>query len=178
MEKYPNGPKPRTIAIKWLVYHATGGGGTLHWVLMPKPGTPRFKRYARGIALFHYLILIDGTVIQLVPNNLWVYNSSTGSKDKGTIGIELENKSPSQANQFTHAQYASLNELTVKLMDDIPSIENIISHNQIKKKYGKTGTGKNCPGPNFEYGKVASFLISAGYNFRYIAEHFTEIWRG
>lgn len=116
-----------------------------------KAGSQRAKWYSRGIALFHYFVSIAGKITNIISPYRWVYHASVGLLDKGTIGVELENRSPNNSNPITGPQYEAMGDILEYLYTDDFPIEHLISHNEMKKRFGKTGKGKVCPGPGFDW---------------------------
>lgn len=152
-EKYTQGHK-RTLPVKYLVVHGTGGGrnakNLLAW--MRNPNKKQQARYRRGVALFHYIIDRDGSVTEIIDPHNWVYHSSIGEMDAGTIGVELMNPSKSNSTAYTDEQYKSLVELYDYLKGKFP-LEKIFSHRYAKQVIGGHGR-KNCPG-NFDWDRFS-----------------------
>lgn len=141
--------KPTEITI-----HGTGGGpGVLKWMY----GGERSKYYKKGIGLFHYLIKRNGKTTEVIDPKNWVWHSSSGEHDEYTIGIELVNLSPGNLLGYTEAQYLSLFQLIDFLYEKYP-IKIIRSHNITKKIWSKSKRGKVCPGPRFDWEKLARYL--------------------
>jgi N-acetylmuramoyl-L-alanine amidase len=147
----------RSKPVKYIVVHGTGGGSSAQRLLkwMRKPGQAQQNRYKRGIALFHYLIGREGEIIEIIDPSRWVYHSSIGRMDAGTIGIELVNPSRDNSTGYTDAQYESLVNMVEFLRQDF-SVDKIISHRFAKEVLGK-GKTKNCPG-NFDWEKFTMSL--------------------
>ena len=158
--KYMDGFE-RTVPVKYLVVHGTGGGkrakGLLTW--MNNPNQRQQARYRRGVALFHYIIdRHTGNVIEIIDPDRWVYHASIGDMDGGTIGVELVNPNPDNRSAYHRTQYEGLTNLFFYLKQRYPTIENVISHRYAKKVIGGNGN-KNCPG-NFDWDLFAK-MISA-----------------
>ncbi|MDD7403922.1 MAG: peptidoglycan recognition family protein [bacterium] len=79
----------------------------------------------------HYIIGLDGTIIQCIPDNEIAYASNNRNKD--TISIECCH--PDNTGKFTENTYQSLVHLTAYLCDkyEIYS-ENVIRHYDVTKK--------------------------------------------
>lgn len=151
--KYTKGHK-RTLPVKYVVVHGTGGGktsnGIIRWMNAPEP--KRVSWYKRGIALFHYIIDRDGTIKEIIDPKYWVYHCSIGKMDAGTIGIELMNPSSANKDPYTELQYYALRNLIIHLKTgEYADIKEIFSHRYAKQIIGK-GKRKNCPG-NFDWEK-------------------------
>lgn len=164
----------RTTDISWYVIHGTSGGGTLDWMRNTKPNSDRGKKYQKGIALFHYLIEEDGKIWEIIPPNKWVWHSATGSTDKGTIGVEMLNKSIGNTKPYTPSQYVALLALYTYLKENITICKNMdvmISHNRAKQKI--TGKSKSCPGKGFDW-KLWRGMVSEYYTFAH--ENGEHLW--
>lgn len=157
-EKYTQG-FARTKPVKYITVHGTGGGSSaarlLKWML--KPGKQREDWYKRGIALFHYIIDRDGSIIELIDPDKWVYHASVGKWDAGSIGIELMNPKSDNSGDYTSMQYRALTFLCKELIYKYP-IEKIYSHKYAKEVIAKRGS-KNCPG-NFNWKKFSKELYN------------------
>jgi N-acetyl-anhydromuramyl-L-alanine amidase AmpD len=143
--------------VKTIVLHGTGGGGTYNWVL----DGGRSVLYKKGVALFHYLIERRGKTIEIIDPDRWVYHSSSGEKDKETIGIELLNPGALNSRLYTGFQYTALWELIFDELFNRYNIINIVSHNYMKEKY--SGGKKECPGDGFAWVALLSELYTRGY---------------
>lgn len=155
-EKYTEGHK-RTKPVKYLVVHGTGGGRSAENLLawMRNPNQKQQARYRRGVALFHYIIDRDGTVIEIIDPHNWVYHASIGKMDAGTIGVELLNPHRDNRSEYTQEQYQSLVELYDHLKGMFP-LQKIFSHRYAKQVLGG-GKKKNCPG-NFDWDKFQEMI--------------------
>ena len=154
-----------------IIIHGTGGTGTYKWMKKGERG----NNYRKGISLFHYLIERDGRIINIIDPNRWVWHSHAGwytdkngkriQRDASTIGIELENTSSKNLNDYTEEQYASLmillfNDLMIKYDIDI-----IMSHSRSYKKYLKKTKPLACPGPKFKWNKLINQLKANNYSY-------------
>jgi N-acetyl-anhydromuramyl-L-alanine amidase AmpD len=142
---------PRTKPVTRFTIHGTGGGNAKNifgWWDSLKPHHTTYKRYQKGIALFHYMIEknSEGTIYEIIDPDFWVYHASVGSWDMGSIGVELCNKGRDNSGDYWRSQYASLLELLIHCCEKYP-IKEVISHNRAKRLV--RGSGKNCPGNNF-----------------------------
>lgn len=151
----------RNTAPNTIVMHGTGGGGTLSWWRSGSTKYPHNKsaqRHKRGVGLTHYLILVNGKIIEVYdPATQWVYHSSSGEKDAKTIGIELENKSRKNENAYTSQQYKSAGRLVFYLMEKFKiQPEMIVTHDIMLKTQKKKAKG--CPGPKFSMERLMANL--------------------
>jgi len=155
-EKYTQGHK-RNLPVKYFVVHGTGGGRNANNLLawMRNPNKTQQSRYRRGIALFHYLIDRDGTVIEIIDPHRWVYHCSIGKMDAGTIGVELMNPNRDNRYRYTDEQYKSLVDLFNHLKAKFP-LQEIFSHRYAKQVI-RGFKRKNCPG-NFDWKRFADML--------------------
>lgn len=104
----------------------------------------------------HYLIGRDGTIYQLVPDELQSWHAGESqlrgepSVNPRSIGIEITNDGLGST-PFTDRQYEALRALVPHLVAkyDIP-IENIVGHKEIAIPAGR----KSDPAANFEEGRV------------------------
>lgn len=79
----------------------------------------------------HYIIGLDGTIIQCIPDNEIAYASNNRNRD--TLSIECCH--PDESGEFTENTYQSLIHLVAYLCDKYEvSEENIIRHYDITKK--------------------------------------------
>ena len=93
-------------------------------------GQPDPNTYASS----HFLIGLDGEIIQCIPLDEWSYCTSQRNRD--TISIECCH--PDEEGQFTEATYQSLLRLVRWLQEEFElSNEQIIRHYDV--------TGKECP---------------------------------
>lgn len=160
--KFHSGFK-RTKDVSWFVIHGTAGGGTLNWIRNMNPESKRGKLYKDGIALFHYLIERNGDIWEVINPNKWIYHSSTGKIDIGTIGAELVNPSIFNTKPYTFEQYNSLLNLYDFLRIYVFEKMNVmLSHNRAKEKI--TGKNKACPGSGFNW-RYWRNLVAKEYSF-------------
>lgn len=108
----PNhGPRPAGASVDLLVIHGTAGtdAGDLSWCRSPQAGVS-----------YHYLILRDGTVHRLVPEDrrAWHAGASAWSGRPNcndfSIGIGLSNKGPGEP--YPEAQFRAAIELVRDIM--------------------------------------------------------------
>jgi N-acetylmuramoyl-L-alanine amidase len=142
----PNhGPRPAGASIDLLVIHGTAGtdAGDLSWCRSPQAGVS-----------YHYLILRDGTVHRLVPEERRAWHSGasswqgrSGCNNYG-IGIGLSNRGPGEP--YTAAQYASLRALIADIQARRPAIvrDRIVGHHQVSP--GR----KSDPWPHFDWSEI------------------------
>jgi len=158
----------RTKPINWFVIHGTAGVGVLRWMRdLVTPESKRGLSYKKGIGLFHYLIERNGTIWEIISPDKWVWHADVGSYDGGSIGVELENPSTSNAKEYTAEQYTSLLSLFNYLKKLYPTIDVMISHNRAKIKVnnGKLG-GKECPGKGFDW-LMWKKMVSQYYSYKH-----------
>lgn len=146
-------PSPNTtprygVDIDTIVLHHTASNdtaGDLATLTSPNSGVSA-----------HYLIGRDGTIYQLVPDELQAWHAGESqlrgepSVNPRSIGIEITNDG-SGSTPFTDEQYAALRKLVPHLVAayDVP-IENIVGHKDVAVPAGR----KSDPAPNFEQGRV------------------------
>lgn len=146
-------PSPNTtprygVDIDTIVLHHTASNdtaGDLATLTSPNSGVSA-----------HYLIGRDGTIFQLVPDELQAWHAGESqlrgepSVNPRSIGIEITNDG-SGSTPFTDAQYAALRKLVPHLVAayDVP-IENIVGHKDVAVPVGR----KSDPAANFETGRV------------------------
>jgi N-acetyl-anhydromuramyl-L-alanine amidase AmpD len=150
-----------------LILHGTAGGGTYNYVF----NGGRKELYVQGIALFHFLIDVNGETTEIISPDRWVYHSSSGKHDEKTIGIEMINQSADNSKEYTIDQYRALFDLLVELLPRYP-INLIRSHNATKMIY--SGSGKKCPG-NFRWDDLGEWLADSRYDFTREYECFSNI---
>ena len=150
----------RTLPVTTIVIHGTGGGYTLPWIAnaVKEKDLTRVNRYKKGIALFHYLIgqdspEPDGQIIEIICPTRWVYHSSVGGKDGGSIGIELLNRGAGNTGTYSNKQLESLSNLVAYLVSIFPTINEVVGHgrNMQRNDRSKRGAWKVCPGKNFPW---------------------------
>ncbi len=117
-------------------------GIVIHYVGNPGTTAAQNKSYFAGLATSgatsassHYIVGLDGEIIQCVPLNEISYASNDRNKD--TIAIECCH--PDETGQFNDATYASLVELTAALCNTygLNPEKDVIRHYDV--------TGKKCP---------------------------------
>lgn len=119
-------------------------GIVIHYVANPNTSALQNRKYFDGLAdqntdqpisvSSHFIIGLDGEVIQCIPLDEIAYASNSRNVD--TIAIECCH--PDWSGEFTPATYNSLVELTAWLCNELNLKEkHIIRHYDI--------TGKNCP---------------------------------
>ena len=145
-----------------IVLHGTSGPGTLEYVRL---GMRRMNEYIRGVGLFHDLIERDGKIWNLIDWDRWVFHSSSFTRDRSTIGVELLNPSRGNVDEYTSKQYESLIWYIFDfLMVKYPTIHIIASHDRLAKKYSNLGP-KPCPGKKFDWDRLESEMKNRGYSF-------------
>jgi N-acetyl-anhydromuramyl-L-alanine amidase AmpD len=163
----------RELQVTTIVLHGTAGTkstrGLIGWMLEGH----RQNLYKKGIALFHFVIDLQGEVTRIIDPEFWVYHSSCGIQDERTIGIELINPDPNNKNSYTDLQYESLFKLIFdELMKTFPSIRAIASHKRMKQKF--SGGTKNCPG-NFDWNKLEEEMIERNLKYTH-DERYESYW--
>ena len=137
-----------------VVIHATGGIGAIRYV----EGGERKAEYLQGIALFHYCVESAGSVVQIVDDDRWVYHSSSGGYDAGTIGIETENDRINGT--FNAAQIEILQTLIFEQLMAAYPIKTISTHSYNFEHYSPDAFRKwaqdhgqpySCPGSSFPW---------------------------
>ncbi len=153
----------RTKPVTTIVDHGTAGGGTRRWVMDAHRNaeSAQYRNYCRGIALFHFLIEPDGTVVKLIDPQRWVYHASIGGLDAGTIGIEWQNGDPANRAPYTPEQYAAGAELYAEMLELFPSLNRRVGHGQMKKLV--SGGWKECPGPGFDWEILRAEMRQRGF---------------
>jgi len=173
-EKYCQGFN-RIGPITEIVIHSTAGfdnsEGMINWML----GGERGIDYAKGVALFHFLNDMQGNITQIIDPSMYVYHSSSGAHDKETIGIENIKPTKDNSGFLPAPQLVALCELIEQLLDSIPSIKRIVSHDFNRMKFSQQPP-KPCPG-DFEWSALELHLTSKGYNVSKISEQEYSIER-
>lgn len=116
-------------------------GIVVHYTANPGSTAQQNHDYFEGLkdsqstkASSHFIIGLDGEVIQCIPSSEWAYASNDRNRD--TLSIECCH--PDESGQFTDATYQSLVQLTGWLCHRFDlSAEDVIRHYDV--------TGKNCP---------------------------------
>jgi len=169
LRKFHEGFSRNDYDIDTLIIHCTAGGSSanscIKWMSnggLLADGTKREKDYKKGIALFHYLIDLNGDIYEIINPHNFVYHSSTGIFDKTTIGIELVNTDRNNSKPVTKEQYKALAELYLFINNNINKIDNIYGHGAIKMI--KTGKNKVCPGLGFDWYKFLLELTKSNIN--------------
>ena len=159
--KFGMPPKRDLSTISEIVIHHTDGefgwgnptSGLDGWMLSDT--NPNINLYKQFISLFHYTIEKEGSIVQVVPIDSWVYHSCCGAHDAKTIGIELVQGSQ----PFTDAQYSALTELVQYIYSQCP-ITQIESHDYNYMTYSKGAKG--CPGKLFDWNRFGQMLSDQG----------------
>ncbi len=138
-----------------IVVHGTAGGGTLNFMKNGGAGRQDDK-----IGLFHYLIEKNGEIIQLVEDLEWCYHSSSGQKDRNSIGIELLKLKSNNGDVPTTKQYEALQDLIILLKADF-NLDQIMSHDYSRKFYSNKPP-KPCPG-TFDWNLLKKLKIPLFY---------------
>jgi len=165
----------RTKDVTIMAVHGTGGGGTLHWIRNTlKSSSARARMWARGVALFHYLIRRNGEIWNIIDPTKWVYHASIGKLDIGTIGVEMLNPDPRNINPYTKAQYQALEWLYAHVRENFYAEMNTIAgHGRLKQKV--SGGWKNCPGEGFYWNQFRQILTENNWVYKY-KEPYESIW--
>lgn len=116
-------------------------GIVIHYTANPGSTAQQNHDYFEGLkdsqstkASSHFIIGLDGEVIQCIPSSEWAYASNNRNSD--TLSIECCH--PDESGQFTNATYQSLVQLTGWLCHRFGlSSEDVIRHYDV--------TGKDCP---------------------------------
>ena len=116
-------------------------GILVHYTANPGSTAQQNHDYFEGLkdsqstkASSHFIIGLDGEVIQCIPSSEWAYASNNRNSD--TLSIECCH--PDESGQFTNATYQSLVQLTGWLCHRFGlSSEDVIRHYDV--------TGKDCP---------------------------------
>lgn len=116
-------------------------GIVIHYTANPGSTAQQNHDYFEGLkdsqstkASSHFIIGLDGEVIQCIPSSEWAYASNNRNSD--TLSIECCH--PDESGQFTDATYQSLVQLTGWLCHRFGlSSEDVIRHYDV--------TGKDCP---------------------------------
>lgn len=116
-------------------------GIVVHYTANPGSTAQQNHDYFEGLkdsqstkASSHFIIGLDGEVIQCIPSSEWAYASNNRNSD--TLSIECCH--PDESGQFTNATYQSLVQLTGWLCHRFGlSSEDVIRHYDV--------TGKDCP---------------------------------
>lgn len=116
-------------------------GIVVHYTANPGSTAQQNHDYFEGLkdsqstkASSHFIIGLDGEVIQCIPSSEWAYASNDRNRD--TLSIECCH--PDESGQFTDATYQSLVQLTGWLCHRFDlSAEDVIRHYDV--------TGKDCP---------------------------------
>jgi hypothetical protein len=181
--KFHNGmERIDSYAIDKIIIHGTGGGASAYalldgWILTP--GFERARAYRNGEG-FPYLVDRNGDIIELCDTDkYWQYHSGTWvpgksyQHDMSTIGIELVNPHPTNQVEYKPDQYASLIEFIIGTLLIKFDIKEIWGHGAFQ--FSKTGKGKVCPGPRFDWNILINEMISSGWQFEAAAESITNI---
>ncbi len=116
-------------------------GIVVHYTANPGSTAQQNHDYFEGLkdsqstkASSHFIIGLDGEVIQCIPSSEWAYASN--DRNRNTLSIECCH--PDESGQFTDATYQSLVQLTGWLCHRFDlSAEDVIRHYDV--------TGKDCP---------------------------------
>lgn len=116
-------------------------GIVVHYTANPGSTAQQNHDYFEGLkdsqstkASSHFIIGLDGEVIQCIPSSEWAYASNDRNRD--TLSIECCH--PDESGRFTDATYQSLVQLTGWLCHRFDlSAEDVIRHYDV--------TGKDCP---------------------------------
>ncbi len=116
-------------------------GIVVHYTANPGSTAQQNHDYFEGLkdsqstkASSHFIIGLDGEVIQCIPSSEWAY----ASNDRNRVTLSIECCHPDESGQFTDATYQSLVQLTGWLCHRFDlSAEDVIRHYDV--------TGKDCP---------------------------------
>ena len=116
-------------------------GIVVHYTANPGTSTENNRSYFEGLrdsqstyASSHYIIGIDGEIIQCVPLTEQAYASNDRNKD--TVSVECCH--PDETGEFSKETYDALVHLTAWLMGEYDlDIDDVIRHYDV--------SGKNCP---------------------------------
>ncbi|MDD7738657.1 MAG: peptidoglycan recognition family protein [Fusicatenibacter sp.] len=118
--------------VNGIVIHYTGNPGST--AQQNRDYFENLKDTKTTKASSHFIIGLDGEVIQCIPSSEWAYTSNERNKD--TLSIECCH--PDETGQFNAATYQSLVELTGWLCKRFGlTSEDVIRHYDV--------TGKECP---------------------------------
>jgi len=163
-EKYHGGFE-RPSEPNRVVIHGTGGGQDADQIVNWMMKGERSKNYNKGISLFHFIISSDGSIVQLLDLDKWMYHSHSGRQDQNAIGIELCNSSVANQHLYTDKQYESLFWLIFSYIMNSYTIREIAGHDVMKHKYSpRAKKGIECPG-NFDWKLLDSELFLKGYTY-------------
>jgi hypothetical protein len=161
-QKYQQGwigrPRVAGLPVTEFVVHGTAGGTDVESFLRWMLNGERAQEYVQGIALFHYFIGRDGTIVEVIDPQFWVWHSSSGAHDKQTIGCELINPSKINDEPYTDAQYKALAGLIAYLLPLYPSLKHVVSHNVNQQTYSPSYGGKQCPGAGFDWARFVNLV--------------------
>lgn len=114
----------------------------VHYVADPRATAAQTRNYFNNLAITHYtwasshfVVGLDGEVLQLIPLTEWAYCSNERNKD--TVSIECCH--PEEDGKFTDATYDSL----VKLVADLCAEYDLDPSTDVIRHYDVTG--KLCP---------------------------------
>ena len=140
-----------------VVHHTASEGtweGLKNWMMEGE----RAAEYKRGIALFHFVVEKDGSIVKLGPISKWWHHSSSGQHDKYSVGIELIHKEGA----FTDEQYESLLWLVTEYLSfHCANYERIVSHKYNAKYY--SDREKYCPGQYFDWERLKGNVLNSGF---------------
>lgn len=156
----------RSSEIEDIVIHGTAGGNSVNGMLEWMYNGGRGKYYKKGIGLFHYLIGLDGEIVEVIDPNYWVYHSHSGSHAKKEIGIELINTERGNTATYTENQYLALFNLIFTVLTEKYPINRIIAHQFNAATHAKI-YGYICPG-NFDWNKLRNYAEKYGYRIENI----------
>ena len=113
----------------------------IHYTANPGSTAQQNHDYFEGLkdsqstkASSHFIIGLDGEVIQCIPSSEWSY----ASNDRNSDTLSIECCHPDESGQFNEATYQSMVELTGWLCHRFGlSSEDVIRHYDV--------TGKDCP---------------------------------
>ncbi len=116
-------------------------GIVIHYTANPGSTAQQNRDYFEGLknaqstkASSHFIIGLDGEVVQCIPSSEWAY----ASNDRNSDTLSIECCHPDESGQFNDATYQSMVQLTGWLCHRFGlSSEDVIRHYDV--------TGKDCP---------------------------------
>ena len=146
VEKAKETVLPDWVDVQLINFHSTARTGknltdinniVIHYVGNPNTSAQNNRNYFNKIdtrVSSHFVVGLEGEVIQCVP--IYEWSAASNERNKDTISIEVCH--PDETGEFLDATYASLIELTAFLCHEFSlDINDIIRHYDI--------TGKICP---------------------------------
>lgn len=120
--------------IEYIVVHWVGNAGSS--AIANRNYFENLKNTHKTYASSHYIIGLNGEIIQCIPDNEVAFHSGSYSMNRKSIGIE--DCHPDWDGKFNDNTYNSLIELCANLCKEYNiNVNNVIRHFDV--------TGKNCP---------------------------------